>query len=96
MLRSSLSQSCVKIEKKKNNNIYQIHNYVQKPMENCLIQVLRLVLLIKKRGNPNLNADRSNFLANKTVWFKTACFRVACVKYYSDKFPPETKLFTTP
>ena len=65
-------------------------------MENCLIQVLRLVLLIKKRGNPNLNADRSNFLANKTVWFKTACFRVACVKYYSVKFPPETKLFTTP
>ena len=95
MLRSSLSQSCVKIEKKKKKK-NQIHNYVQKPMENCLIQVLRLVLLIKKRGNPNLNADRSNFLANKTVWFKTACFRVACVKYYSDKFPPETKLFTTP
>ena len=39
-------------------------------MENCLIQVLRLVLLIKKRGNPNLNADQVIFLQTKLCGLK--------------------------
>ena len=45
-------------------------------------------MLIKKRPNSNLNADRSDFLAKQTE----ACLRILYVKYYSDKLAFKTKL----
>ena len=57
-------------------------------MENFKTGVAYKRLTYKTRANSNLNADQSNFFANKTE----ASFRIICVTYYSDKFPPETKL----
>ena len=57
-------------------------------MENCKTGVAYKTLTYKTRANSNLNADQSNFLANETVMLVLELY----VKYYSDKFSPETKL----